>query len=86
MKSRDLKWMLQALAFGAVGLPLLIWSVGRVTLGPYANGGPLSLWFDFVSELLHGSIAAWVVLLAPCALLATARYAWRSTRRRSGGR
>lgn len=83
MKSREVKWMLQALAFGALGLPLLIWVVGRLTLGPYANGGPLALWFDFVGELFHGSIAAWVVVLAPSLLLFVARFAWRSTRRRS---
>lgn len=83
MKSREVKWLMQALAFGAIGLPLLIWIAGRVLLGPYANGGPLALWFDFLGELFRGSFAAWIVLLAPCVLLGLARVAWRSTRRRA---
>ena len=82
-RSREITLLLQALAAGAFALPLLIWVAGRVLLGPYANGGPFALWFDFVGELFRGSFAACIVLLAPYVLLSAGRYAWRSTRRRA---
>jgi hypothetical protein len=59
-----------ALAVGLFVAPPLIWLTGRALFGAYANGGPFSLWGDFFGELARGARSAWVVALAPCALLA----------------
>jgi CRP-like cAMP-binding protein len=49
--------------------------------GPYANGGLFSLWGDFFGELARGARSAWVVALAPCALLALLQGAVALSRR-----
>lgn len=54
-----------ALAVGLVVLPVLIWVVGKATLGPYTNGGLLALWRDFLLALAGGSPAYWLVALGP---------------------
>jgi hypothetical protein len=53
------------LAVGLAVLPLLIWLVGKATLGPYTNGGLLALWRDFFVALAQGSLAYWLVALGP---------------------
>lgn len=53
------------LVAGLVLMPLLIWLIGRLTLGSYANGGPLKLWLDFVRGLGHGEQPFWWVLAGP---------------------
>lgn len=62
-----------ALAFGMVAVPWLVWGIGRLTLGPYAHGGPFGLWGDFFRGLLAGSPAFWAVLLGPYVLLLAGR-------------
>lgn len=54
-----------ALGLGLVLLPVLIWIVGKATLGPYTNGGLLALWRDFLVALAQGSPACWLVALGP---------------------
>jgi CRP-like cAMP-binding protein len=49
--------------------------------GTYANGGLFSLWGDFFGELARGSRSAWIVALAPCALLALLQGALALSRR-----
>lgn len=58
---------------GLILLPPLIWMAGRFSLGDYANGGPFALWADLLRELVRGSLAAWLVVLGPCALWIAAR-------------
>jgi hypothetical protein len=63
-----------ALLVGLVGMPFLIWYAGNRVLGPYAHGpnphtGPLALFSDFFTGLLHGSAVFWLVALGPAALL-----------------
>ena len=73
-----------SLAIMFVGLfivPPLIWLTGRALFGPYANGGLFSLWGDFFGELARGARSAWVVALAPCALLALLQGAVALSRR-----
>lgn len=70
-----------ALAVGLFVAPPLIWLTGRTLFGPYANGGVFSLWGDFFGMLARGSLAAWIVALAPLALVLLARGAIALSRR-----
>lgn len=78
---RGFRLPLAALALGLFGAPPLIWLTGRGLFGPYANGGPFSLWGDFFRLLANGSLAAWIVALAPLALLLLVRGAMALSRR-----
>jgi hypothetical protein len=49
--------------------------------GPYANGGLFSLWADFFGEMARGARSAWIVALAPCALVALLQGAVALSRR-----
>ena len=70
-----------AILVGLFVVPPLIWLTGRALFGPYANGGLFSLWGDFFGELARGARSAWVVALAPCALLALLQGAVALSRR-----
>jgi hypothetical protein len=59
-----------ALVIGLFVAPPLIWLTGSALFGAYADGGLLALWGDFFGGLARGARSAWVVALAPCALLA----------------
>jgi hypothetical protein len=65
---RELLLAAGALVAGLVLLPLLVWVAGAVVLGPY-RGGPWRLWLDYLALLGSGSLAAWILLLGPYALL-----------------
>lgn len=62
---REVLLLAGCLVAGLLLMPLLIWLVGRVTLGSYANGGPLKLWLDFLRGLGHGELPFWAVLAGP---------------------
>jgi len=82
---RELLTLLLCLALGLLLVPVLIWLVGTSTLGAYTNGGPFSLWRDYLAGLLHGSLAFWLVALGPYVavwLWRGLRWGWRH--RRSG--
>jgi len=79
--NREARLLLGSLIFGAVGAPLLVWIVGRISLGPYANGGMFAILGDFFTLLYAGSVAAWILLFAPYALLCALRLAAWGTRR-----
>lgn len=79
--NRELRGLLAGALAGAIGLPVLIWIVGRTMFGPYGNGGLFALWADFARQLVQGSLAAWIVLASPYGLW----LGWRllsATRRR----
>ncbi|MBU6378239.1 MAG: hypothetical protein KJS95_06860 [Gammaproteobacteria bacterium] len=79
--NREARLLLGALIFSAVGLPLLVWLTGRALLGPYANGGMFAILGDFFAMLFSGSLAAWILLLAPWVLLSALRFAAWALRR-----
>jgi len=70
---RDGLWLLGALAFGAAGLPWLVYYAGLTALGPYANGGAGRFFADYLADLLHGQWVAWALALGPLAVTAV----WR---------
>jgi hypothetical protein len=70
-----------AILVGLFVVPPLIWLTGRALFGPYANGGLFSLWTDFFGEMARGARSAWIVALAPCALVALLQGAVALSRR-----
>lgn len=65
---RELLILALALLCGVLVLPLLIWLVGQLILGPYDNGGAVALFRDFLAGLAGGSPAFWAVALGPYVL------------------
>lgn len=78
---RHLPWLIAALAFGAVVLPILVYYTGSATLGPYAQGGAGQFLVDYFADLARLRGSAWALLLGPLALVLVWRflvaYAWR---------
>ena len=77
---RELLTFSLCLAVGLLVMPLLIWLIGSVELGPYANGGLAGLLSDYYRGLAKGSLAYWLVALGPYAavwLLRGLRYWFR---------
>ena len=70
---RELAIALAGLLLGALLMPLLVWVAGTVTLGAYANGGLWALFTDFFRGRAEGSLAAWIVLACPYALISLVR-------------
>lgn len=70
---RELLLVGAGLALGLLLLPLVIWIFGRIALGAYANGGPFSLWLDFLRGLVQGAGLFWVVALGPYLLIVLIR-------------
>jgi hypothetical protein len=64
---REVLTLALCLAVGLLIMPLLIWLVGSLQLGPYANGGLGSLLRDYYLALAQGSLAYWLVALGPYA-------------------
>lgn len=68
-----------ALVLGLLVIPLLIWIIGRHTLGPYTRGddphglGPLALYADYFYGLAHGWLGYWTVALGPAVLIILGR-------------
>ncbi len=70
---RELLWAALALLLGLLAMPALIWTAGKVSLGPYGNGGLLALFRDYLGSLAAGSLAGWIVLLGPWVVLSLGR-------------
>jgi hypothetical protein len=66
---RELLILAWALGTGFVVMPILIYVVGLLTLGPYASGGWWMLFVDLYKGLFRGWWAAWAVVLGPLALV-----------------
>ena len=82
-RTRGAQRELLTLLLCLVLVPVLIWLVGTSTLGAYTNGGPFSLWRDYLAGLLHGSLAFWLVALGPYVavwLWRALRWGWRHRR------
>lgn len=77
---RELYLLGSLLGVGFILMPILIYVVGMLTLGPYASGGWLALFGDLYGALLRGSWPAWGVVLGPLALVVfmrMSRYVYR---------
>jgi hypothetical protein len=61
------------LAFGALILPALVYGVGTVLLGTYADGSLGALYGNFYRDLFSGSTAALALLFGPYVILMLAR-------------
>ncbi len=69
MLLREIAIAIVTLVFGLLGMPFLIWGVGRATLGDYAHGGPTALLADDFAGLASGALAFWAVAIGPYVLL-----------------
>ncbi|MFO1408671.1 MAG: hypothetical protein U1F08_14240 [Steroidobacteraceae bacterium] len=70
MNSRHhLRWILAALAFGALALPALVYATGIRVLGPYA-GGVAAFYGNFAADLAALRPAAWTLALGPAVIAA----------------
>jgi hypothetical protein len=66
---RELFIVLWALATGLIIMPVLVYVVGFLTLGPYASGGWYMLFLDLFKGLWRGWWAAWALILGPLLLV-----------------
>ncbi len=66
---REMLTLALCLAVGLFLMPLLIWLVGTLLLGPYANGGLGGLLKDYFLALGKGSLAYWLVAAGPYAAI-----------------
>ena len=78
--ARIVRWLVAALLFGALLLPFLVYYTGVLTLGPYAHGGPLGFYGDFLADLARLHLSAWSLLLGPATLVLAWRLAARYVR------
>jgi hypothetical protein len=67
---RDKYWLLAALAFGLLVLPLLVHMTGRYLLGKYAGGGGAAFMGDFLMGLVTLRWYSWVLALGPVVIVA----------------
>jgi hypothetical protein len=70
---RDKFWLLAALVFGLLVLPLLVYSTGVYVLGKYADGGPAAFFGDYLRGLVTLRWYSWVLALGPLVIVAS----WR---------
>ena len=78
--TRNISWLVAALLFGALLLPFLVYYTGVMTLGPYAHGGSLGFYGDFLADLGRLHLSAWSLLLGPATLVLAWRLAARYVR------
>jgi hypothetical protein len=62
---RELILLVGALVLGVLVVPPLLWLLGARALGPYPAGGIGAIVANFFRGLAAGSLAFWVVALAP---------------------
>jgi hypothetical protein len=72
--NRDGPWLVAALLFGALALPLLVYFTGITVLGPYAHGGAGAFLADFLADLARLRWFSWALALGPLAAVAI----WRA--------
>ncbi|HJS22296.1 MAG TPA: hypothetical protein VJ764_06535 [Steroidobacteraceae bacterium] len=70
---RELLILAWSLGTGLILMPMLIYVVGLLTLGPYTSGGWWTLFLDLYRGLFRGWWAAWGVVLGPLALVGLIR-------------
>jgi len=63
---REIIYAVIGLVLGFAVLPLAIYIVGTLLLGPYAGGKPIGVFFgDFYGRLGAGEVRTWFIALAP---------------------
>ena len=70
---RELYILGGALATGLIVMPVCVYVVGTLTLGPYASGGWVALFADLFKGLVRGWWVTWGIVLGPYALIAFVR-------------
>jgi hypothetical protein len=71
---RDAAWLLIALFFGVLILPLLVYFTGTLLLGPYAKGGPGAFLAGYLADLASLRWISWTLALGPLVIAAI----WRA--------
>jgi hypothetical protein len=66
---RELIILSWALGTGLIIMPVLVYVVGLLSLGPYASGGWVALFVDLFKGLWRGWWAAWSLVLGPLVLV-----------------
>jgi hypothetical protein len=65
-RKRELIYAAAGVVTGFLLLPLSIYVVGTLLLGPYAGGKSIGVFFaDFYGHLASGTVRAWYIALAP---------------------
>lgn len=77
---RELLLAALALVVGLLLMPVLVWLVGRATLGDYTHGGVFAFMADYLRGLARGDLAFWIMLLGPYGFLVLGRVALRLAR------
>lgn len=77
---RELLLAALALVVGLLLMPVLVWLVGRMTLGDYTHGGVFAFIGDYLRGLARGDLAFWIMLLGPYGFLLLGRVALRLAR------
>lgn len=75
----DKFWMLAALVFGVLVLPLLVHQTGLRVFGQYANGGTAAFFGDFLRGLAAMHWYSWSLALGPLVVVTTWRGLGRLT-------
>jgi hypothetical protein len=66
---RELLTLSLCAGIGLLVMPCLIFAVGRLVLGPYANGNLFTLWRALIAGLSSGAAAPWFIVLGPYLLV-----------------
>lgn len=69
----ELLFALGCVAFGALVLPGLVYAVGVLLLGTYAQGGLWAFYANLYADVFAGSLPAASLILGPYAILMLAR-------------
>jgi len=78
LPKRELIYGAIGLILGFVVLPLLIFMVGTVILGPYAGGQSIGAFFaGFYINLGHGALRTWFIALSPYLAIWLVRLSFR---------
>ena len=70
---RELLILGWSLGTGLIVMPILVYVVGVLTLGPYVSGSWWTLFVDLFKGLIRGWWAAWALVLGPLALVCLIR-------------
>jgi hypothetical protein len=70
-----------AVLFGLLVMPALIYLAGLIALQAYANGGVLSLYYDWFAGLFGGHSSFWIVVAGPFVFLSLVRACRRVMRK-----
>jgi hypothetical protein len=77
---RELLYAAGGFITGFIVLPLLIFIVGSILLGPYAGGKSLGdFYIEFYGNLFHGAPRTWIIALSPYLAIWAVRLSFRRT-------